>query len=295
MVKPSARIERIAVQPKVPAILVDLRLRERARIVELDVVVVADDGQHRVLPDRLQILHVVSIAVFVAEGAEGIAAQILVGRDDRGAVERSDVARVDFDIAQERVIAAVGDGQHSRLIGTRILGEQVDRTAEGVFADVGRRAGTALDVHAAQHLGREVAGRMMGRAVGVTKGNAIVGDVVLAVLETAQRNHLRFAQARAASLDVGHARRDIDDGGVIGRRRDRVIERLGVDVGLRLNRVQFAVDGGDRQSRHRVLIDLDFGQPHRLLVGRVIGRVKLDRKDGRAGGRNRNKSERSER
>ena len=67
-------------------------------------------------------------------------------------LEAVEVAGVHLDIPEKRVPGAVGNGQNRRRIGPGILGEQPDRAAKGVLADVRGGAGTAVNHFAAQHL-----------------------------------------------------------------------------------------------------------------------------------------------
>lgn len=78
----------------------------------------------------------------------------------------------------------------------------------------------------------------MAEIVGVTKRNAVVGNVVGVVVEAAQRHLLGFAQARAGRADIGHARRDGRDGGVVRGGRHMVADPVQPDHRLWLGDVE---------------------------------------------------------
>ena len=129
------------------------------------------------------------------------------------------------------------------------------RTAKGRRAQVAGIAGAAIHIDSADGDAGEIGFGMVGGAVGVAEGNAVIVHDEIAVRQAAQRV-LDVAVGKARTVDVlaGHGGRDGQDGGVVRRVGDRVLDIGLVDDGLRLHRVQRGLGrrhfGVESRARH---------------------------------------------
>ena len=150
------------------------------------IVVARKQGQHRIVSDRaLELQHEV-IAFDLVVGQITVAGQMLVIQLDGRVTVVFQTATFVRHARQAGIpIAKRGVRTEFPLLRWH-LGKQVDAAAIGRLTQVAGITGTPLDDYATQHRGRKVGRRMMGRVVGIAKGNCVECDVVLAVGESTQ-------------------------------------------------------------------------------------------------------------
>ncbi len=229
------RVRRIVVQREVLAVQAHLGERRARVVVGVDLGLVPG-AQHRQLPapddgDDAADQLVVGPGVVVAEVAVGV--QLLEIEQEVGAVQLVDVAGVQLGHRHPGVPGAVGEQLRAAALIADFGREQVDGAAEGGHAELAGLPWSAVHHHRPDGRGREEGGRVVGRAVGVAPGDAVVGDVELAVLEAAQ-DGLGLAKARAVERRARHAGREVDDLGEVRSHRDELVDGLAVDDRLRL-------------------------------------------------------------
>jgi len=243
----------VVLQAEVAAKLVDLLLRDRAGIAEMNFVYAAQHADRGVAADGLQIFEIVGVALHASVGAITVGGHALVAGDGRAVLDRGQEAGVGLEMVQARFPAAEAERRNERQLRARILGVERHGAAKRGVADGARRAWAAIHHDSADELGRKVAGRVVGESIVVAERNPVEGDVVAAVIDAANGGVLGLAQTGPVRLHVGNARGDVRDGRVVRRGRDVVGDIVEADRRLRLQRFERAVrrSGGERRSPRR--------------------------------------------
>ena len=238
---------RIVVEAEIAAILRHLAQRRAVLVglVEAVLVIGAEQGQPHVRRDRHHDLAEHVVRLERAVGAGTVRSDVLAAHHHLGSAERVDRAALGDAAHQpgvERTIAALQF--HPRLLA-RGAREEVDVAAERGLAELRRVARAAIDDQRLDRVRREEGVRMMGRVVGVAERHAVIGDVVLAVLEAADLR-LGFRKARAVGVAITrHARRDQRDLIEVRGRRQRIFDEGAADDRLGLGRLEGSRDRSD--------------------------------------------------
>ncbi len=164
--------------------------------------------------------HVV-LAMFAGIGQVAFGAFALVV-EETAAV--AGFAAVQLQAAGGGVEAAIGAIGVEGEVLVHVLGAKAHGAAEGRLADGAGAARAAVHFGLAQVMGDEQGGGGVVQVGGVAERNAVEGDVVLAVLEAADRQGFGLADARAVGALVEHAGFELDDVVEAGLRNDVVLD-----------------------------------------------------------------------
>src|SRR6266851_65215 len=165
-----------------------------------------------------------------------------VDEEIRPAGAATEVAGVVVGVVEKGVEGAVGDAATNGLVCRHLFGQEVDGAAEGRGADGGGGTGAAIEVDAADPLRGEEGPGVVGGAVGVVEGDAVEGDVVVAVGEAAEVG-LAVAEADAVGVDAEGAGRHLKKFAVVGDGRGEILYEGGADLGSRGACLEKAVHG----------------------------------------------------
>ena len=216
--------------------------------IAVGIVQAGEESQQGGIPHRAGVLQGEVVVLQTRVSGVALGAHVLQVKLQGGvrAFHVTRLMRYPFDQSVPAAERAVNAGFFS---GRGRFGIHVDAATVSGIANVGSIAGATLNHHAAHDGGGKIGGGVVGRAVGVTKRNAVKRDVEVAIGEAAHDDLLIGHAGAIGRRHHGHAGGDGCDGGVVASGGGGFNNEFTRNDGHGLRRIQAGLRRGNGLGR----------------------------------------------